>query len=139
MIRTRHARARKRAPRKTRRPGEMNDVEKAYSLLLLARQQAGEIQSYRFEMVTFVFCHDPRTSYTPDFEVIERDGSITYHETKAAWKNKRTGEYEPGFKEDARTKLRTAAGLFPERRFIVAAQLPRKAGGDWMYEEISKP
>lgn len=136
MIRTRHARARKRATRKTRRPGEMNKAEAEFALVLEAKRQAGNIQSYRFEQMQLICAHEPRVAYSPDFLVIEADGAVTFYEVKAMWKLKAGGE-RIGFEEDARTKLRTAAGIFSEFRFVVAAK--SKLGKGWMYEEISKP
>ena len=128
------ARARVRAKR---RPGEMNATETAFAAVLDGKRRTGEIQSWRFEPIQLILAHDPRVSYTPDFMVIAADGEVVLYEVKAAWKRK-DGTYTPGFEDDARTKVRTAAGLFQEFHFRVAARLPKKAGHGWMYEEISR-
>lgn len=137
MTRTAFPRRARARVRKQNRPGQMNATEAAFAAELDARKRRGEIQDWRYEAVQLILAHDPRVSLLPDFCVIEASGELTFYEVKAAWKRK-DGSYTPGFQDDARTKLRTAAGMFQEYRFCVAARLPKKAGHGWMYEEVSK-
>lgn len=66
----------------------------------------GEIASWKFEPDTFEFKGIKRGSrfYTPDFRVVNRDGSIEYHEvkgymdTRSATKLKRMSKYHPKIK-----------------------------------------
>ena len=60
---------------------------------------AGDILSFRYEPIRFNLA--PRTSYTPDFLVMLKDGSFEFHETKG-WA-----------REDAMVKLKIAARLYP--------------------------
>ena len=66
----------------------------------------GEIRSWRYEPVTFWFEAIRRgvRSYTPDFEIVNADGTIEYHEVKG-WDyargqtaRKRMAKYHPGVK-----------------------------------------
>lgn len=104
--------------RVTKGPDGLNKTERAYAGLLEARRLAGEIQSWRFEAVKFVLAKG--SVYTPDFEVVLPDGTLEYHETKGYWR------------EAARVRIKVAARLFSDRRFV-AVKLVKKA---WSYEEI---
>ena len=69
-------------------------------------QSLGEIQSWKFEVDTFEFKAIKRGSrfYVPDFRVMNRNGSIEYHEIKgymdarSATKLKRMKKYYPTVK-----------------------------------------
>jgi hypothetical protein len=78
---------------------DMNGTERAYALLLKARQQAGEVLWFKFEGITLKLADDTR--YTPDFLVMMADRTLECHETK-------------GFmREDAHVKIKVAAATFP--------------------------
>ena len=91
-------------------PRTMNATEAAYASLLTARQRAGEVLSFSYESVSLRLGNDCR--YTPDFFVVLANGEIEMHEVK-------------GFmRDDAQTKLRTAAAQYPFR-FILALRVSR--------------
>lgn len=66
----------------------------------------GEIQSWEFEPETFYFEGIKRGTrfYTPDFRVVEKNGTVVYHEIKgfmddvSATKLKRMKKYHPQIK-----------------------------------------
>lgn len=119
-----------RARRRARhQPGVMNKTEAAYALVLDQLKESGEIESYRFESVRLKLA--PNTHLTIDFYVIRADGLIEFHEVKAC---RSDGKYL--VECDAMVKLKVAAELYPEYKFILAGKLPIKAGGGWRYEEI---
>lgn len=115
-------RARARRPTST----GMNRTEVAYARVLHLRKLAGEILHYEFEAITFRLAD--RSTYTPDFYVVENDLTLTFYEVKGS----------AAFKLDAvgRVKLKQAAKERPELRFIAAVQRTKKNGGGWGYEEI---
>jgi hypothetical protein len=77
----------------------MNKTEVAYSLVLEARLQAGEILWYNFEGMKFRLAD--KTFYTPDFPVMMADGTMEMHEVK-------------GFMyDDAAVKIKVAADIYP--------------------------
>lgn len=133
--RRRHPRARVRT---NRTPGAMNKTESSFAAVLEGKRRSGQIARYEFEPLQLILSHAPRISYTPDFLVVEADGTLTIYEIKAAWKDKKTGRYVAGWRDDARVKFKVAADRWPEFRFIAAAKLPQKAGGGWLYEEATK-
>lgn len=99
-----------------KRQGEMNKLETKYAQHLEALRLQGEIQWFKFEGMKFVLA--PKTSYTPDFAVLMKNGEMQMHECK-------------GFMmEDANVKIKLAAELFPFRFFVV-----RLKSGRWDLEE----
>lgn len=100
-----------------KRSGEMNKTEAAYERVLRARQQAGEIEWYQFEGMTFRLAK--KTRYTPDFTVMLNNGEFQCHEVK-------------GFMmDDANVKIKCAAEMYPIRFFVV--RLVRK---QWEITEV---
>lgn len=88
--------------------GEPNVTESRYrDEFLIPRILSGEIVECVFEGKTFELAH--RCSYTPDWYVVRADGGIECHECKGAhvW-------------DDARVKLKVAARLNPEVKFVLA-------------------
>lgn len=102
--------------------GRMNLTESAWAEVLELRRLAGEIQSHRFEPIRFVLGH--AANYTPDFEVVDADGYIEYHEVKGFWR------------EAARVRIKTVARMFPDRLFVAVKKRTKKQGGGWEHEEI---
>lgn len=90
-------------PRRRQAPGTMNKTEAKYALRLDLLQKAGQILSYRFEALKFRLAD--RTFYTPDFLVVTPD-QIELHEVKGYWE------------DDARTKIKVVAEMYPEFAFI---------------------
>lgn len=86
----------------------MNRLEATYAMRLEAQKRAGKIVLWRYERVTLKLADDTR--YTPDFYVLELDGSVSLTEVK-------------GFmRDDALVKLKVAASQFPEFRFYLWQQ-----------------
>lgn len=108
------------SPKKKLNTQEMNKTEARYEAEILAPlKQAGEILDYRFERVKLKLAKN--TYYTFDFEIVKNDCTLECHEVKGFWR------------DDARVKIKVAAEMFPERKFI-AVQLKDKK---WEIEEIN--
>lgn len=107
-------------PRPRQAPGQMNKTEQRYEAeILKPLLMAGEILTYRFEGLKFRLAK--KTFLTPDFYVVRGD-CIEVHEVKGFWE------------DDARVKMKVAAELFPEFRWI-AVQWKNKREG-WVTEEF---
>lgn len=102
----------------------MNKTEARYAARLEGMKHAGEILWHRFEGVKLRLADN--TFYTPDFAVMNKDGTMECHEVKGD---------RAIFQDDARVKIKVAASMYPFR-FI--AVYPRKAkdGGGYDYEEF---
>jgi len=98
--------------------GKMNRTEEAYSKVLEAKKLAGEIHHWQFEAMALRLAD--RTTYTPDFLLIDKDGFISFIEVKGFWQG--TG----------RVKIKVAAELHPWFEFT-AVQLKKK---EWVYEKF---
>jgi hypothetical protein len=101
--------------------GEMNKLEAAYALELQRQLQAGEIQWWKFEAMTFKLADNTR--YTPDFAVMRADNVMEFRETKGRWM------------DDAKVKIKVAAEAFPFP-FVAIYKQPLKDGGGWRTEEF---
>lgn len=101
--------------------GQRNKSEAAYEAHLRDRQIAGEIAWFRFEGMKLRL--GDNMFYTPDFAVMLADGTMEMHEVKGFWE------------EDARLKIKMAAGAYPFR-FIAVKVKPKKDGGGWEIEEF---
>ena len=102
-----------------------NKTEEAYLSLLDSRQRKGEILRFEFQPRALKIAKDAK--YTPDFLVVERIGDIlrhTYYEVKGA---KRTtpskrfplGNIVPYCRTAERVRIKVAASLYPQFRFIM--------------------
>jgi hypothetical protein len=99
----------------------MNKTEKAWAIQQEAYRRSGEIFSWAFGKVTLKLADDTR--YTPDFMVIESDGSIRFDEVKGFWR------------DDAKVKIKVAAEQFPFR--FRSVQLSKELGKDfWRIREF---
>lgn len=101
--------------------GKMNQTEAAYAQHLEMMKAAGEIQWYGFEAMKFRLADN--TFYTPDFMTLGKDGELEAHEVKGFWT------------DDARVKIKVAAGMHPVQ-FIAVKKQAKKAGGGWEYERF---
>jgi hypothetical protein len=101
--------------------GAMNKTEEAYAGYLAQLQAAGEIQWHRFEGLKLRLAD--ATFYTPDFAVMAKDGVIECHEAKGFWT------------DDARVKIKVAAGMYPFRFVAIKAEA-KKRGGGWAVERF---
>ena len=106
-------------PKPRHKPGEMNKTEKKYSEHLESRRLEGEIISFKFEKIKFKLAH--KTFYTPDFFVV-MPGHIEIHEVKGFWM------------DDARVKIKVAAEMFPEFKWVAVKWKNKKEG--WQFEEF---
>lgn len=105
--------------------------EANYARYLEWLKQRGEIVEWQHEKTTFWFDKIKRgcVSYLPDFDVTEKDGSITYHEVKG-WMDDRSA-----------TKIKRMAKYHPNQTLIVVQakqyqELERKVGkliDDWEF------
>jgi hypothetical protein len=102
--------------------GKMNGLEKRYAAYLDIRKAVGEIRGWRFEAIKLRLA--PATFYSVDFTVQMADGSFEQHEVKG-------GHWE----DDARVKIKCAAVMFPEYRFIAAKEKDRQRS-EWIFEEF---
>ena len=94
----------------------MNKLEFRYARDVLDIQQmAGKILSWKYEAIKLRLAK--RTYYTPDFMVFSPSG-LEIHETKGHWE------------DDARVKIKVAAEMFPEFKFVAV----QHKKGIWIYE-----
>jgi hypothetical protein len=96
----------------------MNRLEESYSKLLEEKRLAGEIHHWQFEPMALRLAD--RTTYTPDFMTLDKDGYISFIECKGFW-------HQAG-----RIKLKVAAENHPWFTFT-AVQLKKK---EWIYEQF---
>lgn len=99
-------------------PGTMNKLEQEYEDHLKRHMMAGDIISYQFESIKLKLAD--KTYYTPDFMVVNADGTMELHEVKGFWE------------DDARVKIKVAAAKFWMFQFI-GVQKDKTA---WRYEEF---
>ncbi len=99
----------------------MNKLEQAYAAHLTKQVEEGKILRWDFEPERLKLAC--ATYYSPDFRVIQLDGTIEFHETKGFWT------------DDARVKIKVAAALHPYK-FVSIYKIPTKVGGGWRTEEV---
>lgn len=109
------ARARTRPER-----GTMNKLEARYARYLDERKAVKDILVYFFERVQFRLAQ--RTTYTPDFMVIQANGLVEFHEVKGFWE------------DDARVKIKVAAQMYWPFLFVAVKEIAKKNGGGWEKE-----
>lgn len=95
--------------------------EANYARYLNFLQANNEIVSWEYEPETFVFHGVTRNplSYTPDFKITERDGTIVYHEIKG-WMDSKS-----------RSKLRRMARFYPDIEILVIDENAYRALSKW--------
>lgn len=98
------------------KPGEMNSVERKYAALLAVRELAGEVIWWSFEGIRFVIA--PKLQYTPDFNVMLKDGTMEMIDVKGGMVDPRST-----------VKLRAAAAKFPMFTFAQEQLQTKKNGG----------
>lgn len=83
----------------------MNKTESWYATeVLQPRLESGEILKWAYEAITLRLAKS--LTYTPDFYVITKDGTIEMHETKGSWTAR--GQ------QTSRAKIKMASELYPE-------------------------
>lgn len=95
--------------------GTMNRTEAAYAAHLEALRSSGSVAWWSFEGVKLRLASN--CTYSPDFIVMQADGSIEMHEVKGHWM------------DDARVKIKVAAETFPFR-----FKAFKKKGNGWIEE-----
>lgn len=101
------------------KPGQMNKTEEAYAAFLKGKQLMGAIDSYAYEAVKLKLAD--RTFYTPDF-MVDAITHIEFHEVKGYWQ------------DDARVKIKVAASLYPQFKFIAIKKGNKTT--PWIVEEF---
>lgn len=120
--------------RKAPVPGQMNKTEEAYAAYLAEQKMLGRIKDYGIHRFTLKLGEDCR--YTPDFDVLELDDTISFHETKGAkrMKAKDGSTYVVPFAmDDSKAKVRMAATAFPWLKFCVAYRYGKEP---WQVDEV---
>lgn len=112
--------------------GEMNATETAFSRYLEQERMDGRVLWWRFEAWTFRLAD--RTTWTPDFVVLYWTREIWAIDVKGAKKTK-AGKYVPFVEPQTAVKVKICAEQFPVV-VCYSYQLPKKAGGQWIIEEI---
>ena len=100
-------------------PKFKSKAEAAYAQMLEARKRTGEIADWRYEAITLKLAEGVR--YTPDFLLADHDGEMTLVEVKGGY-----------IRDDARIKLRVAAGQFPGFAWYLAVC----SKGAWVVERL---
>lgn len=95
----------------------MNKTEKHRAIQLEALKRDGQIREWGFESMSLKL--GDGAYYTPDFMVIEKDGTLRFEETKGHWR------------EAARVRIKVASSIFPCK--FTAMQLVK---GEWKSEEF---
>lgn len=89
----------------TKTPGLMNKTEEWYAYQVLQpKLQSGEILKWMYEAITLRLAKS--LTYTPDFYVVTKDGTVELHETKGSWTAR--GQ------QTSRAKIKMASELYPE-------------------------
>ena len=106
-------------PAATKKP-RMNKTETEWAMILEARKRAGEILWYQFEGLRLRLADG--AYFTPDFPVLNIDGSLEFQEVKGFWR------------EAGKLRIRVAAGLYPFWKFYAVRKIKKKDGGGWDIE-----
>lgn len=106
--------------------GTMNKTEQAFAQHLDLLKHAGEIQWWKFEGIKLRLADN--TFLTVDFAVLPASGYLEMIDVKGA---------KGVVTEDFKVKIKTAADIYP-LVFKVAYPIPKKAGGGWDIETISR-
>lgn len=112
------------------RPGVMNRLEGQYARHLDAERAEGRILHWQYEPLRLRLGSDWKTSYNPDFLVVDPRGEVCLVEVKPY--NKRAGKVY--WTEDSRVKIKVAAEQYPLFHFKVVWDVP---GRGWVEEVFS--
>lgn len=95
--------------------------EANYARYLNFLVQNGEIATWEYEPQTFVFHGVERgaLTYTPDFKVIEHDGSYKWHEVKG-WMDAKS-----------KAKLKRMAKFYPEEEIVIIGAEEYRSLSQW--------
>jgi len=99
-------------------PGVMNATEQEYASFLEMRKLAGEVIRWEFEAMTFKIA--PLCTFTPDFMVWMKDGTMEFIDCKG----------QGPIDDKSIVKIKAAAEKFPMFLFVQEKkQLKRDGGG----------
>ena len=104
-------------------PHGMNATEARYATILASSDL---YLKHSFESIRLQLAD--RTTYTPDFYVLTKELAIEFHEVKGA----------RGYKLDpsGRVKLKVAAAMYPEFRFLGCVERLKRDGRGFVVSEI---
>ncbi|WP_256681568.1 hypothetical protein [Pseudomonas sp. PAMC 29040] len=102
--------------------GVMNKTEEAYAAYLEQQKHAGQVLWYKFEGIKLRLAD--KTFYTVDFFVMPASRELEAHEVKGFWT------------DDARVKIKVAAGMYPVFKFVAIKKASKSDGGGWSLEEF---
>lgn len=111
----------------------LNKTERSYADYQEMRRIAGEIKAW----VAHPFSANLRKGvrYTPDFLIVENDGTLTLDDTKAERVRKaKSHQAAVHVEPDARVRLMWAANMFPWFRWRMAWK--NRTTGEWMTKEF---
>jgi hypothetical protein len=86
----------------------MNKTEVKYAQHLQREKEAGRISAFWFEAWKIRIADN--CTWLPDFVVIDSDGMIEWHDTKAWWKKAN----KLGITDDAVVKMKAVAEIYPQ-------------------------
>ncbi len=116
-----------------KKPRKMTAAEREYLEHLKLGVEAGELLAAGYERFRLRLTDD--TTYTPDFDLIEKDGAVVFVEFK---ETRRVGSSLPGVKiyapfweDDSRVKFKLAAELYPHFAFRAVRKLHPDEGFGW--------
>lgn len=103
--------------------GKMNKTETEYAKYLELKKLSEEIKHFMFEPIGLRLAN--RTTYNPDFLVVNKHDQIEVHEVKGFWR------------DDARVKIKVASKQFDFFRFVaVTKRRVSKGEPQWKLEEF---
>lgn len=102
--------------------GVMNKTEEAYAAHLEQLRYEGKVLWFKFEGIKLRLADS--TFYTVDFFVMPASRELEAHEVKGFWT------------DDARVKIKVAAGMYPVFRFIAIKKQSKADGGGWSVESF---
>ena len=102
--------------------GVMNKTEEAYAAHLEQLRHEGKVLWFKFEGIKLRLAGS--TFYTVDFFVMPASRELEAHEVKGFWT------------DDARVKIKVAAGMYPVFKFIAIKKQSKADGGGWNVESF---
>ena len=113
----------KRSRGRTQVKRSLNKLETEFEKYLEVKKLAldcHDVVYHSFEPVKLRLGPNWKTSYCPDFMVMDSHGFVTFYEVKGFWE------------DDARVKIKVAAEMYPLFRFVAV----QKKNGAWIFESF---
>jgi hypothetical protein len=112
----------------------MTAAEREYLDHLRLGVEAGELLEAAYERFRLRLADD--TTYTPDFDLIEKDGAVVFVEFKETRRvssaiTRLLPRYAPFWEDDSRVKFKLAAELYPHFAFRAVRKLHPDEGFGW--------